>query len=151
MPCVSSFRCRSARLAAIASLGAFIAAAAPCTARAQSGTIMATATVLPRPLSIRDVARSAVPGELHIRIEGCARGAVTVDARNATTTTRTARYVIESGGPCGLRTLTVHLSAPVGGVVEYLVSLEQLEAVNSPSFSQFVVSARDVGRSALGY
>ncbi len=128
-----------------------LAACAPVAASAQSGTIVATATVLSRPLSIRDASRTAVPGELRVRVEGCTRGALTVDARTATGSIRTATHLIDGGGHCGLRTIAVQLTAAVPGTLEYLVSLEQTDALQAPSFAQFVVSLRDAGRSALAY
>ncbi len=123
----------------------------PATASAQSGSISVSATVLPRPLSIVDVSRTAIPGELRVRIDGCARGVLTVNARSATASVRTARHEIGAGGSCGMRTVAIQLTAASPGTIDYLVSLEQTDALLAPSFAQFIVSARDAGRGALAF
>jgi hypothetical protein len=123
----------------------------PTAAIAQSGSIIATATVLPRPLSILEISRTAIPGEFRVRIDGCAHGALTVDARSATASVRTARHVIEAGGNCGVRTVAIRLTAAAQGTIDYLVSLEQSDAWQAPSFAQFIVSAREASRSSLAY
>jgi hypothetical protein len=123
----------------------------PATLLAQSGTIGATATVLPRPLSIRDVVRTATPDEVLVLVDGCARGALTVDARTNTSTVRTARHLLAPGDRCGIRSVTIQLSSAEPGTVEYVISLQQSDALQSPSFAQIVVSARDLSRRALGY
>jgi hypothetical protein len=127
----------------------------PATAAAQQSTIVATATVRARPLSLLDVSRTALPGELRVRIAGCGAGALTVDARSlGGALLRTARLTIAASTECGTRSLTVLLPNPASSASEFLVSLEQSDAMLSPSFSQFVVPAAVVAtglRGALSY
>jgi hypothetical protein len=141
----------SVRQSACAVCAAALVWCTPTAAIAQSGSITATATVLPRPLSILDVSRTAVPGEFRVRIDGCARGALTVDARGASASVRTARHVIEAGGTCGVRTVAIRLTAAAQGTIDYLVSLEQSDAWQAPSFAQFVVTSRQANLSSLAY
>jgi hypothetical protein len=127
----------------------------PGTAAAQQSTIVASATVRARPLSLLDVSRTTLPGELRVRIAGCGTGALTVDARGLRgALLRTARHTITASAACGTRSHTVQLPDPASSATEFLVSLEQSDAMLSPSFSQFVVPAAAVAsglRGALGY
>lgn len=141
-------------LRVLASVSAALCLSA-ATATAQNGSILASARVLPRPLSLMDVARSAVPGELQLRIEGCGSGAVTVDSRlSGGTVRRDLRLALPATSACGPRTVAVRLVPPSAAVTDFVVSLEQSDAMLSPSFAQFVVPATRVAsnlRSTLGY
>lgn len=126
----------------------------PAIAQAQAGSIIATARVLPRPLSLVDASRTAVPGELRVRVDGCASGALTVDARGARAVVRTTRVVLDASSGCGIRTLSIQLATAPADTREYLVSLEQSDAMLSPSFAQFIVPASatlGTARSSLAY
>lgn len=123
------------------------------TAQAQSSSIMTSATVLPRPLVLVGVSRTAVPGELRVRIDGCGNGALTVDTRSASTTLRTSRVQLSAHDTCGARDVTVQLTA-AANTLDFLVSLEQSDTLVSPSFAQIVIpAARAIAgaRSTLGY
>ncbi len=122
---------------------------------AQNGSIQATATVLGRPLSLLDVSRTAVPGELRMRIDGCGAGAITVDSRDAGgALRRNTRLALPASAGCGVRSVAVQLSVPTNATEAFLVSLEQSSGMVSPSFAQFVVPAAvaftGIG-STLGY
>lgn len=126
----------------------------PATARAQNAAVAATATVQPLSLAVVNVARTAVPGELLVRVAGCGAGAVTVDARTATGMIRRTRLPLPATATCTTRDVRVQLSEPATTAFEYLVSLEQSDKLPSPSFSQFVVPASLVRYGAtamLGY
>ena len=126
----------------------------PTAARAQNGSTAVTARVQALPLSVVDVTRTAVPGELVVRVAGCGAGAMTVDARTASGTIRTARLPLPATGGCTTRDVRIHLSEPSTTASEFLVSLEQSDRLLAPSFSQFVVPAsvaRHGSRSSLAY
>jgi hypothetical protein len=126
----------------------------PAIAQAQAGSIIATARVLPRPLSLVDASRTAVPGELRVRVDGCASGALTVDARGDRSVVRTARVVLEASTGCAIRTLSIQLTRAPADTRDFLVSLEQSDAMLSPSFAQFIVpasAALGTTRAALAY
>ncbi len=132
---------------------AALCALLPATAQAQNSSVTASATVLPRPLVLVGVARTSVPGELRIRIDGCGNGALTVDSRKVNTTLRTARVVLAATGVCGARDVTLQLTAGAN-TLDFLVSLEQSDALVSPSFAQIVIPAAQAfagARSTLGY
>jgi hypothetical protein len=113
----------------------------PATARAQNASVAATATVQPLSLAVVDVARTAVPGELLVRVAGCGAGAVTVDARTATGMIRRTRLPLTATATCMPRDVRLQLAEPATTAIEYLVGLEQSDRLPSPSFSQFVVPA----------
>jgi len=126
----------------------------PTTALAQNGSVAVTAMVQSLPLSVVDVTRTAVPGELLVRVAGCGAGAMTVDARTASGTIRTARLALPATGACPTRDIRVQLSEPSMTAIEFLVSLDQSDRLLAPSFSQFVVPAsvaRHGSRSSLAY
>ena len=133
-------------------MGAVIAIAVPGTARAQNASIGVRATVQARPLSVMDAVRTSVPGELVVRVEGCGSGALAVDARTAARTIRTSRVVLDAGAGCGARHVLLHLPTQTRGVLAYVVTLEQSDALMSPSFAQFVLPAAGAGpRTTLAY
>lgn len=135
-------------------VSAALCAMVPALAHAQDAVITATARVLPRPLSLVDVSRTAVPGELRVRVDGCASGALTVDTRRDHVVVRTARVVLDASAGCGIRTLSVQLAAATLDTRDYLVSLEQSDAMLSPSFAQVTVPAHSTPgatRTSVGY
>lgn len=140
---------------AVVTAGAVVCLLSPVRAVAQNGSILATASVLARPLSLVDVSRTAVPGELLLRIEGCGSGAITVDSRDVGgASRRTARLTLRAADGCGVRSVAVQLALPSTATEAFLFSLEQSHALLSPSFAQFVVPAAVAmtgSRSTLGY
>jgi hypothetical protein len=126
--------------------------AAPRTVLAQNASVMATATVLARPLTILGLALTAVPGELQVRLDGCGTGALTVDARTQGDPVRTSRAAVTATPACGPRTQMVNLPIALTTAVEYIVTLEQSNALLSPSFSQVTLAARATSpRTTLAY
>jgi hypothetical protein len=125
---------------------------APRTVLAQNASVMATATVLARPLTILGLALTAVPGELQVRLDGCGTGALTVDARLQGDPVRTSRTTVSATPACGPRSQVVALPIALTTAVEYIVTLEQSNALLSPSFSQVTLAARaTTPRTTLGY
>lgn len=126
--------------------------AMPEATHAQDASIAVSATVQPRPLLLIDVAWTAVPGELRVRVDGCGPGALSVDLRTAESVRRTSRSVLESTSLCAMRTVLLQLPSAVSGALEFVVTLEQTQSLISPAFTQFVVPASTVsGRSAVAY
>lgn len=126
----------------------------PPRAHAQNGSVGVTAMVQALPLAVVAVERTAVPGQLLVRVAGCGAGAITVDARTASGTIRTARLPLPATGGCQTRDVTIQLSEPSMAASEFLVSLDQSDKLLAPSFSQFVVPAsvvRHGSRSSLAY
>ena len=122
-------------------------------AQSASSTVMASATVLARPLTLLAMAWTAVPGELRIQLDGCGSGALTVDAHSASTTTRTSRLALDATTGCGMRAVTVQLPRSIQGAQEYVVTLQQSDALLSPAFAQFTLPASAVRatRASVGY
>jgi hypothetical protein len=129
--------------------------AAPRPAQAQSGvgTVVASATVLARPLTLLAMSWTAVPGELRIQLDGCGSGALTVDTHSASATTRTSRLTFDATPGCGSRAVSVQLPRSSDGALEYVVTLQQTDALLSPAFAQFTLAASTVtgARKTLGY
>ncbi|MDZ7631887.1 MAG: hypothetical protein U5K74_11235 [Gemmatimonadaceae bacterium] len=128
----------------------------PAVAAAQNGSIVASATVRPRPLTLLGVARTATPGELRLRIDGCGSGSISVDSRMAGgATVRTVQVPLTAASGCGERSVTLSLAQHGGvGPGTFVVSLAQADAMLSPSFAQFVVPAASLEsgpRTNLGY
>ena len=126
----------------------------PAALLAQHGSITATATVLPRPLSLIAVERTTSPGELLVRVVGCAAGTLTVDTRTEVTLQRSARVAIGAGRDCGPRSIPLTVAAGASTPLEFIVSLEQSDALLAPSVTQVVIPAtvsRRTTRSALAY
>ena len=115
-----------------------IAITVPGMTQAQNASISVGATVRARPLTLLAAARTSAPDELAVRLYGCGRGAIAVDARTATATKRTSRIVLDASTDCAARTVTLYLPS---GAREYVVTLEQSDALISPAFAQFVVPA----------
>jgi hypothetical protein len=123
----------------------------PAVSAAQNSSIAVTATVLPRPLTLQGATRSGAPGELLVQLDGCGVGAITIDARNATTTRRASRKVLDASTGCTARTVTVKLPADADAV-SYVVTLERSDAVISPVFAQIVIPAAAAGpRASVAY
>ena len=126
--------------------------AMPEATHAQDASIAVTATVQPRPLLLIDVAWTAVPGELRVRVDGCGPGALSVDLRTAESVRRTSRSVLESTSLCAMRTVLLQLPSAVSGALDFVVTLEQTQSLISPAFTQFVVPASTVSsRSVVAY
>lgn len=126
-----------------------IAITVPGLTQAQNASISVGATVRARPLTLLAAARTSAPDELAVRLDGCGRGAIAVDARTATATKRTSRNVLDASTDCAARTVTLHLPT---GAREYVVTLEQSDALISPAFAQFVVLAAVAGsRATVAY
>lgn len=129
--------------------------AAPRAMRAQSNTagVMASAVVLSRPLSLRTMAWTGVPGELRIQLDGCGSGALTVDARAGASLTRFSRLPLDASGGCGPRAVTVHLPLRTPDAEEYIVTLQHFDALHSAAFAQFALPATAVTRTrtTVGY
>jgi hypothetical protein len=123
-------------------------------AGAQQGSVAVTATVRALPLSLVDVRRTAVPGELLVRVVGCGEGALTVDARTAVGTIRTVRLPLPASSGCSMRDASIHLADLSMTASEYLVSLDHSDRLLAPSFSQFVIPAgivRPGARASVAY
>ncbi len=132
---------------------ALLAAGAPRATQAQSasGSAMASATVLVRPLTMLALSWTAA-GELRIQLDGCGTGAITVDARLAGATTRAARLPVEAGTECGLRVVIVPLPQRGLDAQEYIVTLQQSDGLLSPAFAQVTLPASAVAvRASLAY
>jgi hypothetical protein len=128
------------------------AIAMPGTMRAQNASIVVGATVQMRPLTLLAASRTSVPDELVIRLDGCGRGEIAVDARTATATRRTSRVVLEATASCAARIVMLHLPAGARDTLHYVVTLEQSDALLSPAFAQFVVPATVAGsRATVAY
>jgi hypothetical protein len=131
-----------------------LSCALPQSVAAQNTGIVASATILARPLSVAGLAWTAVPGELRISVDGCGSGALTVDAQSATGTTRVTRLVLASTADCRRRNVALQL--PVGtasGPQPYLVTLEHADVRTAPGFVQFsvIASSRPTARTTLAY
>ncbi len=113
----------------------------PMVTWAQQASVTATATVQPLPLSLVAVRRTAVPGQLVVRIVGCGQGALTVDTRTPAGTIRTARHPIRPSSGCAARDVDIQLAEASTGTGEYLVSLDHSDRLLAPSVSQFVIPA----------
>ena len=133
-------------------LCAVVALMAPSMVRAQNASISISATVQARPLTLLSAFRTAVPGDLALRLDGCGNGAIVVDERTANATRRASRVVIDASASCAARIVTLHLpTAPAAGS-SLLVTLSQSDALISPSFAQFIVPATNAGtRASLAY
>lgn len=127
----------------------------PAALMAQNGSITATATVLPRPLSLLTVARTASPGELLVQVVGCAAGTLTVDTRTEAALHRSARVAIGAGRDCSPRRIPLQVAVGAGTPLEFIVSLEQSDALLAPSVTQVVVpvapSRGSTARGTLSY
>ena len=133
-------------------LCAIAAVATPVVVRAQNASIAVSATVQSRPLTLLGAFRTDVPGELVVRLDGCGNGAIAVDERTATATRRSSRVVLDASASCTARSVTLHLPTAAIGASSFLVTLEQSDALLSPSFAQFVVPATNAGtRTTLAY
>ena len=133
-------------------LCAAVALLAPAVVRAQNSSIAISATVQARPLTLLGAFRTAVQGELLVRLDGCGNGAIAVDERTATVTRRSSRVVLNASANCTTRMVTLHLPSAAPSVSSFLVTLEQSDALISPSFAQFVVPATNAGtRTTLAY
>ena len=121
---------------------------------AQHAGIIASATILARPLTVAGLAWTAVPGELRISVDGCGSGALTVDAQTAIGTTRVTRVVVASTDECRQRTVALQLPVDaLSGQQPYLVTLEHADVRTAPGFVQFRVfaSTQPTGRTTLVY
>lgn len=122
-------------------------------AQNSAGSVAISATVMARPLTLLAMAWTPVPGELRIQLDGCGSGALTVDARSAGTSTRTSRLPLDATTGCGSRSVTVQLPLGIQGAQEYVVTLQQSDALLSPAFAQFTLPASAVAgaRTTVGY
>lgn len=122
-------------------------------AQNSAGSIAISATVMARPLTLLAMAWTAVPGELRIQLDGCGSGALTVDARTAGSSTRTSQQPLDATTGCGTRSVTVHLPLGIQGAQEYIVTLQQADALLSPAFAQFTLPASAVAgaRTTVGF
>ena len=125
-----------------------IAITVPGLTQAQNASISIGATVRARPLTLLAAARTSAPDELAVRLDGCGRGAIAVDARTATATKRTSRIVLDANTDCAARTVTLHLPIGTRDALDYVITLQQSEALISPAFAQFVVPAAVAGSRA---
>ena len=135
-------------------VSALLIVAMPFAARAQSASssVVATATVLARPLTLLAMSWTAVPGELRIQLDGCGTGAITVDARTAGATTRTSRLSLDASRSCSTRSVAVQLPRGILGAPQYVVTLQQSDALLSPAFAQFTVPASPItARTSVTY
>ena len=112
-------------------------------AGAQSAPISATATVRGRPLMLRgiDLVTPRVP-QLRLRYDGC--GAGTLSLRRVGTSgqqRQLARLPVGAGDSCGLREVTIPLSAADAQDADLIVTLEQSSALLAPSIAEVVVPA----------
>ncbi len=137
------------RLLVTSALMALSAAALPGVAYAQDVTIAATARVVPRPLTVLDIARSAVPGELRVLFSGGGRGTVTIEARTVDARVyRAARADLDPTTDGRRRAVTLRLSGDDAQVREYLLTLEQSDAVLAPAVVQIMIPAASLRTSA---
>jgi hypothetical protein len=124
----------------------------PGVALGQNAGIVATATVQPRPLTLRGVALTAVPGELRVRLDGCGSGALAVDVRTVTGTRQTSRAILAATPQCSTRDVTLQLPTNVAGAQAWVVTLQQSDALISPSFAQLILPVTALGaRASLGF
>ncbi|MES3034993.1 MAG: hypothetical protein V4813_13425 [Gemmatimonadota bacterium] len=128
-----------------------VAAARPASAQS---TIVATATVVGRPLMLRGVTIVGEPATLRVMVDGCGRGALTVDGRSPVAgMTRVHRQLVPASPRCERRELLVTLpSALRGDEAAWEVALVQDDGLLAPSVSQIVLSAgatRAAARSSL--
>lgn len=133
------FHPRSLVTAALTVLGA---AALPHVAYGQNATVAATARVVPRPLTILDIVRTAVPGELRVQFAGGGSGTVTIEARTLDARVyRAARANLDPTSDGSHRAVTLRLTGDNAQVREYLLTLEQSDAVLAPAVLQIVIPA----------
>lgn len=128
----------------------------PTVAHSQQASVLATASVVSQPLTLRTVASIASGPALQIGIEGCGTGTLTVDGRRADgTLVRVSRRDVSSNGDCGRRDLRLPLVHGDGAqILRFEVQLTQGDALLAPSVAQFVVNAaatRTGSRTALMY
>lgn len=125
---------------AMSLLGAMLV---PRGAHGQQASVLATATVVGQPLSIRTVSSGASGSKLQVGIEGCGTGSVTVDGRRADgTQVRIVRHDFANDGRCGRRDLLLPLShRDSAQFLRFDVRLTQTDALLAPSLAQVVVNA----------
>ena len=145
--------CSLRRLLPAATTLLVVATPRPAQAQSAVGSVVASATVLARPLTLLAMSWTAVPGELRIQLDGCGSGALTVDTHSASSTTRSSRHTLDSTLDCGSRAVSVQLPRSIEGALEYIVTLQQSDALLSPAFAQFTLAASTVtgARKTLGY
>ena len=126
----------------------------PLGAHAQESSVVASATVVGRPLTIRQVAGTVSGLVLRVQLEGCGGGALTIDARHSDLRERrVANQTVTPGVDCRFRDFLLPLGADSADVTEYVVSLSQPNALLAPAVSQIVVpvvARRASGWTALG-
>lgn len=125
---------------AMSLLGAMLV---PGGAHGQQASVLATATVVGQPLSLRTVSSGASGSRLQVGIEGCGTGSVTVDGRRADgTQVRIVRHDFANDGQCGRRDLLLPLShRDSAQFLRFDVRLTQTDALLAPSLAQVVVNA----------
>jgi hypothetical protein len=128
----------------------------PREVRGQQGSIIATARVVGRPLSLRTVTSTADGRELHVGIDGNGPGSITVDGRRADgTLVRIAQRELTGTGNTGRRDMLLPLiHGDSATILHFEVRLSQSDALLAPSLSQVIIRAaatRTGNRSALLY